>query len=434
MVITDIEMVVGLVPGQGAYQPGRLRHSWGERRGSAAEVFDAVDGAAVKFFGEKVTARIFDSVPPTVDELVADAPDLLQLAIFGVSVAACRMLDEQGARPSVLLGHSLGEIAALVCAGAVALEDGAEIVCHRSVALRESADGRGLMLALACGADTAEQIMALVGDPRVVLAADNAPRQVVVSGPEPGIQTVRAVASAVGVGNTVLRAPHAFHNPALATARTELVRRIGGYRRCPLRTPVFSPILGRFYRNDDDLAQLLGAHLVTPVRFAAAVSRFYDRGARIFVELGAGSTLTDLVRECRPDVTTVLSLTGTDEDDSVAAAASYLTGGVGPTSVDQPASQLSPVVPASWTRPQVLAKVRTLYATALEYPEEVLTEDAVLEADLGIDSVKRAGLAGRVLDDFGLQMPPRAAIGTVVTFGDVVDMVCAALGGEPGGA
>jgi acyl transferase domain-containing protein len=441
MVFTDVEMTVGLLPGQGAYQPGLLQRSWDQQQGPVADVFGAVDAAAANFFGQKCTARIFDGSSPTAEELLADAPDLLQLAIFGMSVAAFRMIVDQGARPTVLMGHSLGEIAALVCAGALTTADGAEIVAHRAIALQESPDGRGMLLALSCLPDTVNSILALVDDPRVVLAAINAPNQVVVSGPESGIRTVSTVASAVGISTVTLPAGHPFHNPVLASAGAEFVRKIDGYQQYPLQTAVFSPILGRFYRDSDDIARLLGTHLVTPVQFAAAASRFHGSGARIFVELGAGSTLVDLVRRNHSDIVGITTLTGADEEETIAATAAFLTGGPSAVGVAQPVDSALPTLAAtatparqspgspSWSRPEVLAKVRSLYATALEYPEEVLTEDAVLEADLGVDSVKRVGLANQVWDDLGLQTPPRSTVGDLTTFGDVVDSVCAALDG-----
>lgn len=440
----DLDLTVALFPGQGAYRAGVLAGHWERGSDAVRDTFEVVDAVAKERLGRDVSPTLFRPSPPTPAALLEQAPDVLQLAVFATSVATHRLLAEQGARPSVLLGHSLGEIAALTCAGAYDLADAAAVLCERIAVVRDHAGDAGSMLALRCGRERAQRLVELIDRPTLVVAVDNADDQTVVSGPADAIGTADAVARQLGITATPLRSPHPFHNPLLARARRELADRIGGFRRRPADVPVYSPILGRFYRDGDDLAELLSLHLVTPVEFRASVAALYAAGARTFVEAGAGQVLTSLVAEAHPGVHTVAPLAGRDETAGLAAAvdalraASPRSAAVVPAPVTEtvpaepalsgataaPATSPGAPAPAAVDRDALASQVRTVYAEAMEYPEEIFTDDVLLEADLGVDSVKQTELLSRLGDRFGLGRPPEGLrVADYDTFGKVVDFV-----------
>lgn len=505
----DLDIRVGLLPGQGGYRPGALRWAWQRRALAVTEVFGQIDEVAIRFTGQPVTGQIFSASPPSLSDMLAGSPDLLQLAIFGQSVAVFRLIEAAGARLSCLVGHSLGEIAALVCAGAYTAGQGAEIICHRSAAVREAGGTDGRMLALAADAARGEEILHLLGSSDLALAVDNGPGQIVISGPIKDLQRVATIASAINVAVTPIASPAPFHNSALAPARRELARRISGIAHSSLRIPVYSPILARQYRDSDDLPSLLGLHLVTPVRFGAAVNRVYDAGARIFVEVGAGSALTGLAAAAHPDITVLRPLAGPDEEAALAQTVTYLAGqpasatdarpapapaaretpaaprwdsGITllepaqtavswpavqpaapePVAVSWPAGQArSAELAAGWpgegaaaapqpparettapaaagaqagvTREEILRGVRALYAEALEYPEDVLTEEAEFEAHLGVDSLKQTEMFNRLSQRYAIPAVPED-VTDIDTIGKAVDFIYEALTGSPGKA
>ncbi|GAA2259177.1 hypothetical protein GCM10010368_27470 [Streptomyces roseiscleroticus] len=472
----DLDPTVALFPGQGAYRPGVLAELWERGADTVRDTFEVVDEVAKERLGRDVSSTLFRPSPPSPATLLSQAPDILQLAVFTTSVAVHGLLTERGARPSVHLGHSLGEIAALTCAGAYDLADAAAVLCERITVVRAHDRGTGSLLALRCARERAERLVELIGHPSLVVAVDNAVEQTVVSGPAEAIATAGAIAGELGITATPLRSPHPFHNPMLAGARRELASRIAAFRRHPLAVPVYSPILGRFYRDGDDLAELLALHLVTPVEFRTSVAALHAAGARTFVEVGAGQVLTKLVAEAHPGVHTAAPLAGRDEEAGLAAAAEALRPplrAVAAPAAAAAAPAVAPVAPAVVAAPVVtepvaaepvrvaspprqsaaptpapvsapapasapvdrdaLARqVRALYAEAMEYPEEIFTDDVLLEADLGVDSVKQTELLSRLGDRFGLGRPPAGLrVGDYDTFGKVVDFVAA---GVPGGA
>ncbi|MFI6735046.1 acyltransferase domain-containing protein [Nonomuraea sp. NPDC050451] len=411
----------------------------------------------------------------SAERLLDEAPDVLQLAVFATSTAAFRALADEGARFSVLVGHSLGEIAALVAGGALDVAEGAEILCHRIIALREHDSSGGGLLALGCATERAQQILDLLPTSGAVIAVDNGPEQTVVSGPADALRRTSAIADAVGLSATVLRAPHPFHSPLLAAAAQDLGRRLTGYGRRGLGVPVFSPILGRYYRDSDDLGQLLAAHLVTPVRFGAAVERLHRSGVGVWVEVGAGRALTSRVRAAHraafvhtpllADVDTLREtgrfLAPAATGPRTAPTAPTAQGPHPTTTAEVPrtvptaqgphpttTAEVPRTVPAAegaqaasadspgraavaegrpaaaQPREAIAARVRDLYATTLEYPEEVFEDHAELEADLGVDSVKRVELMGRLglLFELGPR-PEDLRVSDYRTFGQVVDFV-----------
>src|ERR1700751_433242 len=118
-----------IFPGQGAFYAGVLRQS--RLMYLAVEgVLSTSEAVALRRVGRSLIAAIGDE-RNSAEYLLKSQPDLLQLGIFTVSVAAHEILKTEGVEADVLMGHSLGEIAALTCAGVFTIEQGAEIVCDR---------------------------------------------------------------------------------------------------------------------------------------------------------------------------------------------------------------------------------------------------------------------------------------------------------------
>ena len=457
----DMEVAVGLFPGQGGYRAGCLDLLRAEPE--SREVLELIDEIALEMFGRRLLDSVSGAGAGSAEELFETDPEMMQVAIFAASVAVFEALRARGARLSVLIGHSLGEIAALVCAGALTISEGTRILCHRVAVLREHDTSGGTMLALACERARAEQVLSLLPASAAAIAGENGPAQVTVSGTTEALRRVELIAGAIGVPATALRARHPFHNVLLQTARRELLTRIGGHRSHGLRVPVFSPILGRYYREHDDLGELLADHLVTPVEFRQSIDRAYEAGARIWVEVGAGRALTNLVRSAHPNATVFTPLGG--REPTIADTAAFLCAGRGPRPdtaqsdtaaqpaagsvngaivepvngftepiprpVVEPVSEQASQEPAAaeaLSRSEIEQRIRVLYATALEYPQEVFEPAAELEADLGVDSVKQTELMSRLGETFALGPPPESLrINDYRTFGNVVDFVCESL-------
>lgn len=423
--------VVLLVPGQGAYLPTAVA-GLAAARPEVRKIVEEIDAGCLAAGARPVSEALLGTEPPSLDELLRDDPDTLQLALYASNLSVHRVLVDDGVRPAVLIGHSLGEIAALVAAGGFTVSDGARIVVERNRSLHAVPQPGG-MTALDIDVQRTRALVDLIDVDELVVAAENAPRQTIISGPLPALETAEAVAASIGLTARRLRSPYAFHSPGLATAAAQLTAAIGGMQRT-LQALVYSPILGRAYTDGDDLAVMLGRHLTLPVRFLGALRRLHARGAQLFVECGARATLTGLVRASLPDVTAVASMEGPrDPEGSLTATVQQLlerpgaepaAAGAEATTAAAPAGQ-PPVSASGADRNRVLLELRTLYAQSLEYPIDVVAEDLELEADLGVDSLKQAELLRQVADRYGLDA---TAVGSlqavdVNTLGGLADLI-----------
>ncbi|MEU5696179.1 acyltransferase domain-containing protein [Actinosynnema sp. NPDC020468] len=461
--MADGEVVV-LFPGQGAFDGAALALA-NRAHPQVAQTFKAVDQVSVELYGRPVSDLVLDG-EVEIGRLLDDEPWVSQLAIYATSLAAYRVLADHGLRPDVLAGHSLGEITALVAAGAFSVEDGARIVATRVAVIAEQDGTDGRMVALGVDARRAAAIVDLIADPLLAVATENHDQQTVLSGPAAAVERVVGIAGHLQVGAVELRAPFPFHTPALAPAAPVFAARIRDLTQHALEIPVYSPILERYYEPTDDLGALLAEHFVRPVRFASAVRALREAGGRHFVEAGGKAALTTAVRKLLGEEVTAGASFTTDRDGALAlhgtlialrgaGLADGVAGGLREVlapgvaqdvferfwvsrgaevvalagtllaefTAAAPVAVAAPVV-VEVDRDAVAATVRLTYATALEYPEEVFTEDVLLEAELGVDSVKQVELLTRVSQQYGL--PPRGSdfrLADYDTMGKIVDFV-----------
>jgi acyl carrier protein len=130
---------------------------------------------------------------------------------------------------------------------------------------------------------------------RVVVAVENHDQQTVVSGPEREIIAFMAACKGKLSAHR-LNSPYGFHHPALAPAGAAFAARLGSRPIAHPRRPVYSPIMGRYYRSDDNIAECLARHLVMPVAFSSAVRRLGADNVAVFIECGGLDGLTKIIR------------------------------------------------------------------------------------------------------------------------------------------
>jgi acyl transferase domain-containing protein len=424
-------------PGQGSLDGPALRHARDDA--SIREVFDQIDEVTVELFGGRLSERVLAAAPDTHEPWVS------QLAIYASSVGAYRALRANDVRPSLLVGHSLGEISALVCAGAFDVTEGARLVGRRTELATEFATPGGAMAAVSCDENRARLMVDLVGDPGLAVAIANGAGQTVVSGPAPAVDRLRRLASALDAETVLLEAPFAFHSPMMGPIVRPFATFAEQFDQQALRHPVHSPILGRRYEPTDVLADALAEHLVQPVRFGAAVEWLVSGGHRLFVEVGGKAALGRLIQRIAraEDVRVLATLAMTPPMLALGGTIRELIGRavaqvpqVPPIAAPlQPVPERSvadpgttPVVPADpqpgWSRNRVWELAVAQYAGALEYPADVFANGALLEAELGVDSVRQIELLGRLAEQVGLPVRPADfRIAELDTLDRVVDAV-----------
>ncbi|WP_328955606.1 acyltransferase domain-containing protein [Kitasatospora purpeofusca] len=374
-----------LFPGQGAFY-GRALADLRDEFPEVGPVLAEIGDAARPLLGDRAVDQLFATRTPDTEQLLREAPEALQLAIYAVSTATYAVLRARGLRPNVLIGHSLGEIAALVAAGAFTPAEGAEIVCHRSIALREAGLGDAYMAAIGTDAGRAQRLVDLVGDPLTGIAVENHAGQTVLSGRAETLDTIGRLAAVLKIDFARLKSPYAFHSPLLGPAAEKFAARIADIRQRPLETTVHSPIIGRAYEDADRLTELLAGHFTARVRFGDTVRELAGTGVSVFVESGALDALSRITgRIVESPVTTVPTLLPEAGGaavlrqalDRLASVGAVAAGSGGGSSADQLRAALLSDVPAEdfeefWNGRgvEVRAFAREAYLTYLGAKEE----------------------------------------------------------------
>ena len=231
-----------------------------------------------------------------------------QPAIFCAALAGWRSLRDDF-EPGLMAGHSLGEISALVAAGAMDAEDGLNLVAARGSLMQEAADAAGGGGMLAVRATDRDELADVTADTGVILANDNSPEQVVLSGPDDALERAERELRDRGVRAKRLPVAGAFHSPAMESAMPEFRERLGEIDLRAPSVPVLSCVTAEPF---DDVRERLAQALTRPVRWLDVMRELRARGATRFVETGPGKVLTGLVRR---------SLDGVDADAPAMEAA-----------------------------------------------------------------------------------------------------------------
>ena len=267
----------------------------------ARQVFSEIDAVSFGSLGVKISDLLEKSRSRGDSASMTHAA--LQLAQFGASVAIYKYCFSRGVRPGAVIGHSFGEIAALVSAGALSVRDGAFVVCERIRVLESLNPRQGAMGVLNTDAASAQAILDELASDSLDIAVENAPDETLIAGAVEAVVSAFAIASRKGVRFSRLVSPYAMHCPSLMTeAAGTLLHRLSGLRPRVPEAPVYSPYMARFLTENDDLADMLAFHFYRRLPFAQAVRRLYQSGISAFVECnvlsGFDRQIKSTIKDC----------------------------------------------------------------------------------------------------------------------------------------
>lgn len=227
-----------------------------------------------------------------------------QPALFAMEHAMARHLTTLGIQPVAMAGHSLGELTALCLAGVYSLEDGFRIVNKRALCMDKAAathEEPGIMAAVNAPLDLLNEM--IQGREDVHIGNINSPNQVVLSGSAGAVKDLCKRLKEMGRRATLLRVSMAFHSPIMRIIHDELEAYIA---RIPLHSPqirVISNTTRAPYPSDPgEIRRILMAHLESPVHWMNNVQTLWnDCGVRLFVEVGPGEILSNLIADTLPE-------------------------------------------------------------------------------------------------------------------------------------
>lgn len=282
-------------PGQGSLEPGMGR--------DIAEAFPVA--REVYRLGSEASGLDLEQLCfATPLEQLVDT-EVQQPALVATCLAILAAIKELGIQADVVIGHSVGEFAALAAAGALGTSDAIGLVRERGLAMAEAARERpGTMAAILGLAD--EEVEKLCRKIIGVWPANyNCPGQVVVSGEHEAVEECCAEAESLGARRAVrLKVSGAFHSPLVARAADHLRPALERVRFSDPLAPFMSTVTARV-EPAQKLAALLLDQLTAPVRFTQAATELMRSGVTTFVEVGPGNVLSGLVKRIDRGVRTI---------------------------------------------------------------------------------------------------------------------------------
>ena len=229
-----------------------------------------------------------------------------QPAILTASIAILRVLQDRGAHPDYVAGHSLGEYSALVCSGSLSLKDAVRAVRKRGQYMQEAVPtGRGAMAAvLGLDADAVRAACAAASSAGIVAPANfNAPDQTVISGVARAVQRASEIARERGAKRVLpLPVSAPFHCDLMAPARNRLAADLERLEFRDLAVPLVTNVDAAAVVEGRAARDSLIRQVCNPVRWVESIRYLVERGVDRFVEVGPGKVLCGLVKKIAPEV------------------------------------------------------------------------------------------------------------------------------------
>ncbi len=266
--------------------------------------------------GSAAARATFDEADATLGWAVSEAcwlgPDdrlndtrQTQACLLTTSVAALRALTEvTDARPAMVAGHSVGEYAALVAAGVLHFGAALRLVQRRGALMADAGTDGAMSAVIGLDRSAVDELVGAVGRPtELVVANDNAPGQVVISGTREAVAAAEEGARAAGA-RRCLRLPvsGAFHSPLMAAVAEELAVAFEAERWRDATVPVVSNVTAEPLTDAGRIRALLAEQVRSPVEWVRCVERMVADGIDTMVECGPGAALIGMVRRIAPGV------------------------------------------------------------------------------------------------------------------------------------
>ena len=224
-----------------------------------------------------------------------DSTRWAQPAVLVCGVAVFETLSRRGERFDAAAGHSVGEYAALVSAGAISLTDALRIISVRARATEDAGRSAPGAMAAVMRVDR-EVVDDVCAREDVALAAENGPGQFVISGPVDGLKRAIEALAAAGAVSRRLDVSAAFHSPVMASAVTPLTSAFDGVAFDAPRFDVWSPTTAAPVRTPEEIRGVLIQQLTSPVRWRETIEGVSTAHGSVFYDLGPGRVVAGLTR------------------------------------------------------------------------------------------------------------------------------------------
>lgn len=280
-----------MFPGQGSQSVGMGKELYDEYSS-----VQALYARANESLDKDLTSIMFNGS----EELLTETENA-QPALLLSSVAAYSLLIHEGVKPTMAIGHSLGEYSGLVAAHALSLEKALPLVSTRGKLMEEAFPrGQGSMAAvLGLTEEKITQTLKQLNDEEVVdIANINCPGQIVISGSKAGLEKAASLLKEKGAKRVIfLNVSGPFHSRLMKRANEQFSKHIDNVLLKDADIPVYANVSAKPVTDHNEIKELLVKQLYSPVRFEQSIREMMQTGVDAFVEVGNGRVLSGLVRK-----------------------------------------------------------------------------------------------------------------------------------------
>jgi acyl transferase domain-containing protein/NADPH:quinone reductase-like Zn-dependent oxidoreductase/short-subunit dehydrogenase/acyl carrier protein len=276
--------------GNGAQHAGMARDAF-----RASSVFRQEVLAADAVLAPRLGISPATLIKAGVSHTDLDGTDLAQPLLFAVQLGVLAALKAEGILPDLVIGHSVGEVAAAQAAGILSLDQAAALIVARS-RHQHATKGSGRMAAIGASPEALAPLLEECG-PGLEIAAINAPAALTIAGPAAAVARLCQAAEAARLVAIPLDLDYAFHNALMEPVRAGLLHDLAGLSPVQNACPMISSVTGKILPGAEAGAAYWWRNLREPVQFQAAIAEAARRGARLFLEIGPAPVLQNYLRE-----------------------------------------------------------------------------------------------------------------------------------------
>ena len=281
--------------------PGQASQQVGMGRDIAAQypIARAIFEQADDLLGFSLSQLCFEGPEAVLNDTINTQP-----ALYVCSIATLKALESAypDVKPAMVAGHSLGELSALAVVNAMSFEDGLRLVRARGRLMKEAGEINPGAMAAVLGLDADKVAMACQQASAdtggvVIVANDNCPGQLVISGDHAAVDAALALAQVAGARKTVkLAVSIAAHSPLMAPAQQAFERLLADIPFRVPDVPIYSNVTAQRLTSVEAIRQELAQQLTHSVRWTETIQGMVRDGAQAFIEIGSGDVLTGMIK------------------------------------------------------------------------------------------------------------------------------------------
>ena len=278
-------------PGQGSQWIGMGRELY-ENNASFCQSINRIDRLMKPYLGVSVVQAYKNNI----EETLLNQIDTIQPLIFAVQVALAETWQQWGITPDAVIGHSMGEVAAVYLAGGISLQDAIRIICERTKLMRKQS-GKGAMLVVELSLESAEKIVCGLEE-KISIAVCNSPRSTVLSGDASTLDEVKLILEKQDVYCRFINVDVASHSPQMDLLRTDLLNVLAPVKSTQPDIPIYSTVMAQKIESAIFNSEYWVNNLREPVMFADSMSQLLKDGFDTFIEISPHPILVPAIEQC----------------------------------------------------------------------------------------------------------------------------------------